>query len=70
MNVILDAFAVKEVREIFSGGQSRQDVKVYRRFCNQLRPHLQGVAGGLVETKPINRCPTLCCGATKPPAAP
>jgi hypothetical protein len=37
------------------------NVKFFRSFRNLLRPHLQGVAGGLVEPKLKAMCPTLCC---------
>jgi hypothetical protein len=30
-------------KQIFSGRQQLQDVKIYGRFGNQLRPHLQGM---------------------------
>jgi hypothetical protein len=42
--------------EMFSGRQLCQDFMVFRCFKDWLRPHLQGVAGGLVVPKP-----TLCC---------
>jgi len=41
----LEVFAATEFKEIFSGGQPRQDVKILRRFGNQPRPHLQGEGG-------------------------
>jgi hypothetical protein len=43
--------------EFFLGRQPRQDVKLSRRFRDWLRPHLQGVAGSLVEPKLRTRCP-------------
>jgi len=51
---------IKEFSEMFSGRQLRQDVKVFWHFKDWLCPHLQGVAGDLVETKLITSCPTLC----------
>ena len=47
--------------EMFSGRQPHQDVKVLWHLRDWLCPHLQGVAGGLVEPKLINRCPIVCC---------
>jgi len=47
--------------EIFSGRHSRQDVKFFWHFRDWLCPHLQSVAGGLVEPSLMTRCPTLCC---------
>jgi len=47
----LEAFTVTEFNEIFSGRQLRQYVKFFRCFRDWLCPHLQGVAGGLVEQK-------------------
>ena len=38
-----EAFLGTEFNEIFSGKQPRQDVKFFRRFGYQLRPHLQSV---------------------------
>ena len=46
---------------MFSGRQPRHDVKVLRRFRDWPRPHLQGVADGLVEPKLKNKCPTVYC---------
>ena len=46
---------------MFSDRQLRQDVKVYRHFRDQLHPHPQGVAGGLVEPELMTGCPTACC---------
>ena len=37
-----------------SGRQLPQDVKVFQRFWDWLHPHLQGVAGDLVEPKLIS----------------
>jgi hypothetical protein len=47
--------------KIFSGRQPHQVLKVFHHFREWLCPHFQGVAGGLVEPKLINGCPTLCC---------
>jgi len=44
----LETFSATEFNDIFSGIQPRHDVKVFQRFGNYLRPHLQGAAGGLV----------------------
>ena len=41
--ISLAAFEAKEYNEIFSSRQLRQDVKTFRRFENEFRPHLQGV---------------------------
>jgi hypothetical protein len=46
---------------MFSGRQPRQYANVLRPFGNWLRPHLQGVASGLVEQKLITVCPTVFC---------
>jgi hypothetical protein len=46
---------------MFSGRQPCQDVKFFRSFRDRLRPHLQGVAGGLVEPKLKAMCSTLYC---------
>jgi hypothetical protein len=47
----LQAFVVTEYNEIFLGRQPSQDAKVFQRFGNQHRPHLQGDAGGSVVPK-------------------
>ena len=54
MNVCFDFlynFCLKRlsVNKVFSGRQPRQSVKFLQRFRDWLRPHLQGVADGLVE---------------------
>jgi hypothetical protein len=49
-------FAATEFNEIFPGRQQRQ--YVMRRFRDGLRPHLQGVRDGLVESKLTTWCPT------------
>ena len=54
----LEAFAAAECNEIFSGRQQRQDVKVFGRFSKYLFPHLQGVDGGLLESKQPRFCQT------------
>ena len=48
--------------EMSSVRQAR--LKVFRRVRDWLRPHPQGVAGDFVETKPITRCPSLCCATS------
>jgi len=59
--ISLEAFPATKFNEMFMAGQLRQDVKVCRHCREWLHPHLQAFAGGLVEPKPITRCPTLCC---------
>jgi len=59
--ISLEALAAKEFNEMFSDIHPRQDVKVYRHFRGRLRPHRQGIAGGLVEPEPMAGCPTVCC---------
>ena len=39
----VEAFVATESNEMFSGRQQRQDVKVFRRIRNQLRPYLEDV---------------------------
>jgi len=39
----VEAFVATEYNEMFSGRQQRQDVKVFQRFRNQLRPNLEDV---------------------------
>jgi hypothetical protein len=41
--ISLEGFMVTEFKEIFSGRQLCQDVKVFKHVRNQLRPHLQGM---------------------------
>ena len=49
-DIIHEAFVGTDSNEMFSASQLRQNVKIFRyRDC--LRSHLQGVAGGLAETK-------------------
>jgi hypothetical protein len=50
-HISLEAFAATVFNETFSGRQPRQGVKVFLRFRNWLRHHLQVVADGLVELK-------------------
>ena len=47
----LESYAATEFNDILPGTQPRQDVKVFWRFGNYLRPHLQGAACGLVASK-------------------
>jgi hypothetical protein len=47
----LQVIAFTEYNEIFSGRQPRQEVKVFRSFGNQHRPHLQDDTCGSVTPK-------------------
>ena len=47
--------------EMFSSRQPCQDVKDFQCSREWICPHLQGVAGSLVEPQLITWCPTLCC---------
>ena len=53
---VLKVFAATEINEMFSGRHPRQVLNWH--FREWLRPHLQGVADGLVERKLINRFAT------------
>ena len=44
---------------MFSGRQPRQYVKVFWHFRDWLRPHLQGLAGGLVESWLMTKYPIV-----------
>ena len=53
------SFAVPKFNEMFLDRQLCQDVKVLHCFMDWLHPHLQSVAGALVEPKLTARCPTV-----------
>jgi hypothetical protein len=56
--VSLEAFVATEFNENFTGRQHRHDVKVFGRSSKQFCHHLQGVSGGLLESKHFPFCQT------------
>jgi hypothetical protein len=45
-NICLDIFTATKFYEVFLDDQLCQNIKMFRRFEDQLRPHLQGAEDG------------------------